>query len=379
MTKILLKGMTWNHKRAIKPLVAASSEYESEFPNVEIRWDMRPLQDFESQPVRELANAYDLMIIDHPHLGEAVRENLLVDLSTVGRTDELDSLASQSAGPSHRSYNLDGGQWALAIDAASPVASYRPDLLQFPPSSFNEVIDLARAGKVTMPLRNPHTLIAFLWIARNHGFAIAETQKFFMNRADAITTLERFKSLADHLDPVCQTMDPIAIYDRMSSDSDWAYCPHGYGYISYASDTFRSHTLVFTDVVEVGTLGVSGTLLGGTGIAVSGQSKNIDAALDFAFKVCGAQWQKGLYTANGGQPGNSVAWEDEVCNALCGNFLRNTKKTLDASWIRPRYDAYIPFQTDVSNFIAECLFDGAAIAKTIDRIEARYQVDMLKK
>jgi multiple sugar transport system substrate-binding protein len=29
----------------------------------------------------------------------------------------------------HRSYEFDSHQWALAIDAATPSASYRPDLL----------------------------------------------------------------------------------------------------------------------------------------------------------------------------------------------------------------------------------------------------------
>jgi multiple sugar transport system substrate-binding protein len=42
----------------------------------------------------------------------------------------LDNQARHSVGQSHASYHYDGHQWALAIDAAAPVSSWRHQLLE---------------------------------------------------------------------------------------------------------------------------------------------------------------------------------------------------------------------------------------------------------
>jgi multiple sugar transport system substrate-binding protein len=53
---------------------------------------------------------------------------------------ELISLEKNSVGLSHQSYNFNDNQYALAIDAAAPVSSYRSDLIENPPSTFEETI-----------------------------------------------------------------------------------------------------------------------------------------------------------------------------------------------------------------------------------------------
>ena len=57
------------------------------------------------------------------------RSGHLMPFDGMGRDDDLATLAAQSVGASHPSYEFDGRQWALAIDAATPVAAYRPDLI----------------------------------------------------------------------------------------------------------------------------------------------------------------------------------------------------------------------------------------------------------
>ena len=66
---VALKGMTWNHPRGYLPLEAAAREWEAR-TGVAVNWDKRSLQDFESFPVELLAREYDLIIIDHPHVGQ---------------------------------------------------------------------------------------------------------------------------------------------------------------------------------------------------------------------------------------------------------------------------------------------------------------------
>ena len=129
---VTLRGMTWDHSRGFDPMIATALEYGRRNPGVAIQWEKRSLQAFADRPIEEMAGTYDLMVIDHPHVGEVARSGQLLALDTLGREAEMAQLAEQTVGVSHRSYEFDGHQWALAIDAATPVAAYRPDLLERP-------------------------------------------------------------------------------------------------------------------------------------------------------------------------------------------------------------------------------------------------------
>ena len=80
---IALKGMSWDHPRGFDPMVATAKEYSRRNPNVIIEWEKRPLQAFAAQPIEQMVYDYDLIVIDHPHVGEAVRKNLLFDFDSV--------------------------------------------------------------------------------------------------------------------------------------------------------------------------------------------------------------------------------------------------------------------------------------------------------
>ena len=54
--------------------------------------------------------------------------------------------------------------------------------------------------------------------------------------------------------------------------------------------------------------------------------------------------QKTLYADSGGQPGHAEAWEDEAVNAAAGNFYRNTRRTLEGAYVRPRHNGYMSYQ-----------------------------------
>ncbi len=351
-----VRGMTWNHARGKKPLLAASDHYEKENPGVSISWSTRPLQDFESQPLREVCSNHDLIIIDHPHLGEAVRENLLLDLTACDRSQQLQTLQNQSAGPSFDSYAMHGGQWALPMDSASPVASYRPDRLDQVPHTWEQVMLLASAGKIILPLRPPHGLMALLWLARNRGSLVATDPEKLMADEDIATALEQLAELTSLVRPACFDMDPIDVYEIMSTqDKGPVYCPHAYGYINYAQEGFRPHTLLFTDVADAAGGGVSGTVLGGSGIAVSASSEHKEAAVAFAFHIASAECQTSDWVKEGGQPGNAVAWSDQATNRLCNDFMINTYSTLNAAWVRPRYSGYTAFQNLASHTVSDFL------------------------
>ncbi len=112
-----------------------------------IEWEKRSLQDFETFPVEELVREYDLIVIDHPHVGQITAENCLAPLDVAGRQAERDALIKGSVGQSYASYRWQGRQWAFPIDTAAQVAAWRPDLVGQPPAAWDDVPAPAREGK----------------------------------------------------------------------------------------------------------------------------------------------------------------------------------------------------------------------------------------
>ncbi len=119
MAEVVLRGMTWAHARGFDPMVATSAAYAAAHPGVTISWEQRSLQGLRRPPDCRDGGAYDLMVIDHPHVGEVARAGLLVDLGAVGRDAEwrLWPPDRRRLAPVLR---LRRRQWALAIDAATP-------------------------------------------------------------------------------------------------------------------------------------------------------------------------------------------------------------------------------------------------------------------
>lgn len=345
-----LRGMTWSHPRGYDSMVACSAAW-SEKTGIRIDWHKRSLQDFESFPVEELARAYDLIVIDHPHVGQITAEGCLEPLDIAGREPDREALAAGSVGRSYPSYNWEGRQWAFPIDAAAQVQAYRPDLIAGPAKRWDEVLDLARQGGVLLPLRPPHSLMAFFTLAANLGTPCAVEGGLIAPSAGA-RVFEMIREVAALVDPACFRMDPIAVLERMAEQGSAIACaPLIYGYVSYALDGFRPHRLRFADIPVAGSGGPVGSALGGTGIAVSAFSASKAAAIDFTYFVAGGGVQRTVYAQSGGQPGHAAAWDDDSVNAATGDFYRATRKTLDGAWVRPRHNGYMGFQQAASDCI----------------------------
>src|SRR5690348_4879090 len=120
MTAPVLHGITWDHPRAYLPLDAASAAF-AQATGVQVVWDRRSLKEFGDRSIESLAQEYDLLVIDHPHVGIAADASVLVPLDDFLDQATLSALAQHSPGGSHQSYFFQGHQWALAIDAACQV------------------------------------------------------------------------------------------------------------------------------------------------------------------------------------------------------------------------------------------------------------------
>lgn len=344
-----LKGMTWNHSRGYVPLVAAAQRYSERHLEVEITWEKRSLQAFADHPIEDLAKNYDFIIIDHPHIGLAAACPSLVALDELLPSEFLADQAGHQVGRSHDTYHYAGHQWALALDAATPVASWRPDLLPSAdvPPTWEALLALAREGKVAVPAIPIDSLMAWYGFCVDQEDSLFSTTELLVTKEVGIRALEQYRELVMLCPPDCLDRNPIHVYEALVSDEHPAvYCPFAYGYSNYARLGYGARLLQFGNVVN----GPSGkplrTTLGGTGLAISQNCQAMETAADFAQWVMSPLCQSTLFLENGGQPGHRAAWENEAANTLCHGFFRETLATLDRAYLRPRYYGYMLFQDE---------------------------------
>ncbi len=365
---VVLRGITWEHARGYGSVVAAGEAYREVAPDVEVRWEYRSLLAFGDQPLDELVEHYDLLVIDHPHIPFAAERGLLLPLDGAGHDDELAVLERQSVGLSHASYRHLGRQWGLATDAAAQVAAWRPDLIDAPPRDWREVLELAGEGRVLWPAKPVDAFSSLVTIAASHGTEAMREPGRFLPREAARDALSLMRRLAALVPPGDLAANPIDVADRLASGDRYAYSPLLFGYTNYAREGFRENRLAYIDI-PAGSAGVSGSLLGGAGIAVSARTRHPAEAVAHAFWLDSAEVQEGVYFDGGGQPGNAVAWESERTNALTLDFFRGTRATLEGAYLRPRHPDYPELQNEVGVLVTDALRGGLTDDELMDRLD----------
>lgn len=325
---IELKGIAWNHPRGYEPLIAASNEFKKNNCNVSIKWDVRSLKEFGDMPIDDLVMRYDLITIDHPYMGEADKNDLLLELEKFISKNVFSTLEKQSVGPSFNSYNYNNHIYALPIDAAAMVAAYRKDyMLEIGlslPKTYGELKyfyqKVPHDFQVAWALCPTDLWCTFLTLcAQNSGPGFIECG--IVDKKIGSKILDEIKSHLDFIHPESMNWNPIQILDRMGNDEEIIYSPYLFGYTNYSREGYTKKLVHFSNS-PLGVRKDISTLLGGVGLAVSAQSNNTAIAVNFVEFVSEAELQKGIFTKNGGQPGNLVAWQDKDNNVLCDNFLQ---------------------------------------------------------
>ncbi len=354
-----LRGMTWNHSRGYVPLVATAQRFSELHPGVEVVWEKRSLQEFADQPIDQLAEHYDLLVIDHPWVGQASVAGWLVPLEAHLPPSFLADQAANSVGLSNRSYCFDGHQWALAIDAAAPVACWRPDLLAASdlPRTWDDLLQLARRGNVLMPGIPTDTLMNFYMVCSTLGEDVCQNEDFVVSPQVGAQALGMLRELALALDPVFWDLNPVRVYEAMTLADRFIYCPFAYGYSNYSRRGYARKLLAFGDMVEIDGRPCR-TTLGGADLAISSRCKTVKAALEYAAFVADPNCQRTLYYDSGGQPGHRSAWTDDRVNASCRYHFRSTLPALDRAFLRPRYPGYIYFQDRAAAPVRDYMRDG---------------------
>ncbi|MGX9522687.1 ABC transporter substrate-binding protein [Vibrio mediterranei] len=370
---IKLRGMTWDHDRGYNPLVAVSDQFKQLHPNVEIEWHKRSLQAFADRPLDVIAEEYDFMIIDHPHIGEASKQGCIIPLNDEQYSASLTELAQNSVGPSQPSYELDGKQWALAVDAACQVGCYRPDLITEPPKTWRDVLALAKEGKVLWPLKPVDAVDSFFTLCANLGSPVAETTEQFVDPQVATQALTIMREICQYLPADNLSHNPIDTLEHMSTSDDYAYSPLLFGYTNYSRQGYRQHLIQFCDMPSANSKDIMGSIIGGTGIAISAKCQHQEIAKQFAYYLASAEVQSSVYFEADGQPAHKQAWLNADTNRLASDFFTSTLATIENSWLRPRYNGFL-YVADVGGDLVNAFLGGEIpVEKVLTDLEQAYQ------
>ena len=374
MSEIALNGITWGHSRGITPLQAAAQRFMELHPHITIHWKKRTLQEFADYPLEKLVHDYDLLIIDHPWVGCAAATQSVLPLNKYLSTDYLLNQLHNSVGASHISYNYEGHQWALAIDAATPAASYRADLLQqqhLPvPETWEELMALAKDGKVAIPAIPIDVLMNFYMFCIAFGEEPFTQTGEVVSKNTGIQALQSMRSLYSRIDKKLFQCNPIQVAELMTTTNDYWYCPFAYCYSNYTRAGYAKNLLTYADLVQFGKERLRSTI-GGTGISVSSFTKHKQEAVDFAAFICSEECQSTLYVQHGGQPGHGKAWTNIMANLLTGSFFQTVLPVMKNGYMRPRYNGYLHFQDHAGLPVQQYLLHGGNpedVLKEIDRI-----------
>lgn len=348
-----LKGITWDHERGYNPLIPVTEDFCRANPGVTITWAKRSLKDFGDYPVSKLAEHYDLIMIDHPFMAEALRENLLVPLNEHLSPGYLDKLNRDTMGLSLDSYCVDGTYLGLPVDAATQVAAANTERMRRAGASVPARFDQVLALKDKLGPNRIGTAMAPTDIFSTYlGFVAQLSGRSYFDPAVGIDlgkgeqAAARLYELADASHPDSFEMNPIQLLDAMAEREEILYTPYLYGYTNYSRDGFRAHLLEFFDAPLLAPDAEVSTQLGGVGISITHRvtPEQLPIAVAFAEYLASPKVQRGVYTKADGQPAARSAWMDGENNRITHNFFRNTAHTLDTAFLRPKVVRWNQFQ-----------------------------------
>jgi len=375
---IKLKGITWDHARGYDPLIAASELYYKE-KGIQVDWQKRSLTNFGDQSLEALSKQFDLIIMDHPHVGVAEASQCLMPLNDLVPANILNELKISSAGPSFESYHYHEKQWALPIDAAMQCASYRADLMvnDSLPNTWEEVFALAKtlASKklyIGMALCPTDCLCSFLSLTAQFGSPIRENNELLVESSVGIKALSMLRRMRDVFHPKALDWNPIALYDYMAEQNDIAYSPLAFCYTNYSRAGFRKNILKYHTAPEI-----NNAVLGGAGIAITSSCTNVQEAANYAAWICSDVVQSTIYVNAQGQPGNKIAWENKEANTITSDFFTNTMPSLTNAYLRPRYQGWPKFQTFLGETIHAYLLHDTAPELVLEKLQAAYTASYL--
>lgn len=365
--KVELTGVTWDHPRGYDPVVAASELYAKR-TGTKITWHKRSLQAFADEPVADLANQYDFIVLDHPHVGKIAETGALMPLP--GADDEQASL-----GGSAESYIWNDECWAYPIDAACQMAAYRPDLNPPLPQTWEDLLseNTARYRPITplLPV-DAFDMMMSIVAGRGREFIPVNCDQLVC-RGDGAYALNIMRHLY-HSGP-CEQLDmnPIDVLEVLSSEDEFACSPCLFGYANYTRPGFRTHRISYFDLPLCEGSSRPRAILGGAGIGVSAKTRHPEEATRFARWITSRPVQSGIYLQNNGQPAHRSTWIEQQDNPDSAGFYKGGFHTIDNAWTRPRDAWFLGFVDDVCEIFPDFFRKNLPVDLFLDRLNGVFR------
>ena len=199
---------------------------------VDVTWDRRSLYSFGEGDLAEYAARYDLVIFDHPFVGEAARAGYLLDLAPLilggrdrrvrgrqrGRVLAILLDERPALGPAHRCRSPDGG--------LAPPIFWRPSALRCPIRS-TTVLALAAAAACqggsgwVFPPSPTDLLCTYISLVASDGEVPGSEAHRFVSPEASAAAMERLRAPRFRpAHPESRRWNPIACFDHMSSADD---------------------------------------------------------------------------------------------------------------------------------------------------------------
>ena len=149
-----------------------------------------------------------------------------------------------------------------------------------------------------------------------------------------------------------ETLDwnATTLSEAMVARDDIVFTPAIYGYATYAEADMRA-PLGFSNFCGLASPFPAGSMLGGTGLAVSAATKHREAAIAFTRFCLSAPAQECIIPEHHGQPALVSAWEDADNDARFGKYFSGVRASIEMAWIRPRRARYIRFQAEAGRLV----------------------------
>ncbi len=364
-----LRVTAWDDPRCVAPLERAGEAWQAR-TGIGIAIRRRPLTAFNDQPLRELSPDCDVMIVDYPHMAQALAEGAILPIDECVEASAIRRVAERAVGRAQESFAAEGRVAGLASDAACHVSAWRParlaELGVEPPRTWEEVFALESSvpGSVALALYPTDAISCLLSLLAGSEAEPSADGETFPDRSSAADAVDLLRSLSSAVPSFCWQCTPRDVFREASSRASIAFVPLTFGYVGRTAPKEGGWRF---GPPPAG----CGSLLGGAGMAVSSRARSVERAAAFAAWYCSDEGQR-LAGQSGGQPAGVAAWDDDEANAQTDDFFRRTRATQETAWVRPLAVWWPGAQKALGEALVRALRDGTGTGDILSELEDIY-------
>lgn len=386
---VTLVGATWQHQRGYRPLYATAAAYSQVRPGVRIAWESFEWDELlEVQRKELLANSgkYDLLMIDHPWLGEYVSKDWLIPVHDVFDAPTVREIQDDTPTKVLESYLFNGRLWALPFDASTQVFYYRRDVLenigQQVPQDFDALQEIAQLIHnppsmygIGLPLRSFHAFDVFLSVFTAFGGQLFDEEgRWLYSSEPGEQALLTLSSMLKFSHPRSLAWGPWQSGNAIENGGTICFAPINYGYISFRSDCRQSSQVGVTMVPKVRETQKRSSVLGGVGLAVAKATAHPKECADYCkFSMDRSVIEKFIATSCW-QPGRKSILTNNRWDEFSGGFFGTLMHSIEFSYLRPRFDGWQTVEVECGEVISRFLrgeISSRQVLKAMDEVGER--------